>query len=144
MKDFSEWVSGMRHRPTIVDAEEVLKKDYLLKLPDRRYIHMYNSPELSQFRGVQTNLNDFEEKQAKTGAKRTLIQQIGREQGHNTVDITAVADAIGRQAPCSNTMRTWLASTGQRHRGDTTRRYRSSSASTWLREGQTGPESPRR
>ena len=97
MKDYSEWVLGMRHRPTIFDAEEVLKKDYPLKLPDRRYIHMYNSPELSQFRGVQTNLNDFEEKQAKAGAERTLIQQIGREQGHNTVDITAVAETIKRQ-----------------------------------------------
>ena len=87
----------MRHRPTIFDAEEILKKDYPLKLPDRRYIHMYNSPELSQFRGVQTNLNDFEEKQAKAVAEGALIRQIGREQGHNTVDITAVAKAPGRQ-----------------------------------------------
>ena len=40
MKDYSEWVSGMRHRPTIFDAEEVLKKDNPLKLPDRRYSRM--------------------------------------------------------------------------------------------------------
>ena len=46
-------VAGMHKRETFEGAEEIMRKDVKLKLPDRRYIHMWNSPEISQFRGVQ-------------------------------------------------------------------------------------------
>ena len=45
-----------------------MKKDFKLKLPDRRYIHMWNSPEISQFRGVQ-ELMDKQE------ATRGVVEQ---------------------------------------------------------------------
>ena len=152
MKEYSEWVVGMRHRLTIFDTEEVLKTDYPLKLPNRCYIRMYSSPELSQFRGVQTNLNDFEEKQAKAGAERTLIQQIGREQGHNTVDITAVADAIGRQERQMGAMQQHYENLARINRAEAQGRHNETiselerlNVTQRLRETrQTGPESPRR
>ncbi len=46
-------VAGMHKKETFEGAEAVMKKDFKLKLPDRCYIHMWNSPEISQFRGIQ-------------------------------------------------------------------------------------------
>ena len=47
--------------------------------------------------GVQTNINAFEERQATAMAEHAQIQQIGRDQGLNTVDISQVADILSRQ-----------------------------------------------
>ncbi len=52
-RNYEALVAGMHKKETFEGAEEVIKKDFKLKLPDRRYIHMWNSPEISQFRGVQ-------------------------------------------------------------------------------------------
>ena len=52
-RNYESLVAGMRERPTIFDAEDVLKKDYKVRFPDRRAITLWNTPELSQFRGIQ-------------------------------------------------------------------------------------------
>ena len=44
--------------------------------------------------GVQTNINAFEDRQATAVAEQAQINQIGREQGLNTVDISQVADIL--------------------------------------------------
>ena len=115
MKEYLEWMAGLRHRPTIFDAEEVLKRDYPLKLPDRRYIHMWNSPEISEFRGIQTNINDFEEKQAKAAAEDAQMKQIGRDQGMNTVDMSQVADILSRQERGMDAVRQSMADLNAAH-----------------------------
>ena len=51
-RDYESLAAGMRVEPTFASAEAVLKKDYPLKLPDRRWIAMWNTPEISQFRGI--------------------------------------------------------------------------------------------
>ena len=35
-RSYESLVAGMRERPTIFDAEDVLKKDYKVRFPDRR------------------------------------------------------------------------------------------------------------
>ena len=141
MKDYSEWVAGLRHRPTIFDAEEVLKKDYPLKLPDRRYIHMWNSPEISEFRGVQTNINAFEDRQATAVAEHAQIMQIGREQGLNTVDISQVADILSRQERGMSALNQSVADLNTVHaRQEEGRRQEMQSMFERLAVGQAGAE----
>ena len=141
MKEYSEWVAGLRHRPTIFDAEAILKKDYPLKLPDRRYLHMWNSPEISEFRGVQTNINAFEEKQARVEAEQAQIKQIGREQGLNTVDITQVADILSRQERSMTAMQQSMADLGAVHmQQEAGRRQEMQSMFERLAVGQAGAE----
>ena len=48
---YDQLASKMRVEPTFQIAEEVIKKDFKLKLPSRTAIHIWNSPEISQFRG---------------------------------------------------------------------------------------------
>ena len=49
-RSYESLVAGMRKAPSYTSAEEVIAGDFKVKLPDRRYIHMWNSPEISQFR----------------------------------------------------------------------------------------------
>ncbi len=53
-RKYEALVAGMHKKETFEGAEEVIKKDFKLKLPDRRYIHMWNSPEIGQFRGCKS------------------------------------------------------------------------------------------
>ena len=47
--NYQELSSKMRVKPSFASAEEVIKKDYPLKLPNRTSLHIWNSPEISQF-----------------------------------------------------------------------------------------------
>ena len=67
-RNYEALVAGMHRKQTFEGAEEVIRKDFKLKLPDRRYIHIWNSAEISQFRGVQ-ELHDKQE------AARGVVEQ---------------------------------------------------------------------
>ena len=54
MTTYEVLTSKLRVKPTFTSAEEVIRKDFKLKLPSRRYIHLWNTPEISQFRGYKT------------------------------------------------------------------------------------------
>ena len=55
-RSYDALVAGMRKVSTITDAEEVIRTQGKIKLPDRRSITLWNSPELGQFRGVNESL----------------------------------------------------------------------------------------
>jgi hypothetical protein len=55
-RSYDALVAGMRKVSTITDAEEVIRTQGKIKLPDRRSITLWNSPELGQFRGVKSRL----------------------------------------------------------------------------------------
>ena len=61
-RDYSTLLTGMRKAPTITDAEEVIRTQGKIKLPDRRSITLWDSPELAQFRGVNEDSEKAEEK----------------------------------------------------------------------------------
>ena len=61
-RNYESLVAGMRHQPTIFDAEDVLKKDYKVRFPDRRAITLWSTPELSQFRGIHEAHDEMEER----------------------------------------------------------------------------------
>jgi len=77
-RSYEGLVAGMRERPTIFDEEEVLRKDYPLKLPDRRAITMWNTPEISQFRGVQEEMDAEEERLYNAQVEHLEIRREGR------------------------------------------------------------------
>ena len=77
-RNYESLVAGMRERPTIFDAEDVLKKDYKVRFPDRRAITLWNTPEISQFRGVQEAHDEMEERQ-----RNAQLEQIARRQAAN-------------------------------------------------------------
>jgi len=103
-RTYESLVAGMRHRPTIFDAEEVIRRDYPLKLPDRRYISIFNSPEISQFRGVQEGLDDEAERRHNAQAERIEIQQTARQMEVNVPGLEHVASELQRQNQASTAM----------------------------------------
>ncbi len=58
---YGELAAKMREKPTFAVAEDIIKKDYPLKLPSRRFIQLWNTPKISQFRGYQEDLDASEE-----------------------------------------------------------------------------------
>ena len=58
---YEQLAAKMREAPSFASAEEVIKKDYPLKLPSRRSVQLWNTPEISQFRGYQEELDANEE-----------------------------------------------------------------------------------
>ena len=99
-RSYESLVAGMRERPTIFDAEVVLKKDYPLKLPDRRAITLWNTPEISQFRGVQEALDDEEERRNNAQLEQLELHKVARETETSVPDMTFVVDELrrGRQS----------------------------------------------
>ena len=84
---------SMRKRPTLTEAEEVLKKDYPLKLPARTWVHLYNSPEISQFRGLQNEI-DEREKQIHDDA---MAREAIRQSVDSSVDQNVAHEMMARQ-----------------------------------------------
>ena len=70
-----EALMGMRKVPTITDAEELIRNQPKIKLPDRRSIALWNSPELGQFRGVSEDLDATEERQHKARLEQLEIKK---------------------------------------------------------------------
>ena len=61
--NYTEMAAKIRERPTFAVAEKVLQQDYKLKLPNRTFfIILWNTPEISQFRGYQNDLDESEKR----------------------------------------------------------------------------------
>ena len=69
----------MRVKPTFAVAEETIKKDYPLKLPNRTSLHMWNTPEISQFRGYQEEIEATERTKIQHTRERIEIREVARE-----------------------------------------------------------------
>ncbi len=94
----------MHKKETFEGAEEAIKKDFKLKLPDRRYIHMWNSPEISQFRGVQELMDKQEATRGVVEREKAEIRQVAREQDVPTPDMSAVHEALHAQRQQASAM----------------------------------------
>ncbi len=51
--EYETFVEGLSTEPALEIAEAIAKKDFPLKLPSRRWLTIFNSTEVSQFRGIQ-------------------------------------------------------------------------------------------
>ncbi len=78
-----ESLRAMRVVPTITTAEEVIRTQPKIQLPDRRAITLWNSPELSQFRGVSEGMNGEEERRHVAQAAQLDVRQAGQVGYHS-------------------------------------------------------------
>ncbi len=91
-----ESLRAMRVAPTITTAEEVIRTQPKIKLPDRRAITLWNSPELSQFRGVSEGLNEEEERRHVAQAAQLDVRQAARAGGVPQPDIAFMQQAAAQ------------------------------------------------
>ena len=49
--NYEDLVEGLAKEPTFEIAEAIAKKDFPLKLPSRKWLTIYNSADVDQFRG---------------------------------------------------------------------------------------------
>ena len=89
-RSYEALLAGMRPTPTITSAEEVIRTQGKIKLPDRRYITLWNSPELSQFRGVGEDLEKAETRRHDAQVERLEINKAARDNGTAVPDINFV------------------------------------------------------
>ncbi len=78
-RSYEALMAGMRQVPTLTDAEEIIRNQPKIKLPDRRSITLWKSPELGQFRGVSEDLDAEEERRHKAQVEQLEIKKAARE-----------------------------------------------------------------
>ncbi len=64
MPDYSALAAKMRARPSFAVADEVSRKEFPLKLPGGFHLQLLNTPEISQVRGQQKDLDESEKRPA--------------------------------------------------------------------------------
>ena len=104
MTTYETLTSKLRVKPTFTSAEEVIRKDFKLKLPSRRYIHLWNTPEISQFRGYQDLLDETEERKHAATVTRLEIQQTARQTNQPSMDAEIVQEMMQNQKQSSAAM----------------------------------------
>ena len=105
---YEELAGKMRVEPTFAIAEEVIKKDFKLKLPSRTAIHIWNSPEISQFRGYQEELDSTEDRKHNFEREQAEIHQAARGEGVHVPDMNMVGEAIHHQNQSASALRQHL------------------------------------
>ena len=90
-------------------AEDTIKKDYPLKLPSRRFIQLWNTPEISQFRGYQEDLDAAEENREQHTRERIEIRQSARESGGSVPEMEMVHEMLSHQRQQQGAMAEHLA-----------------------------------
>ena len=108
VRDYTELAARMRHAPTFGIAEEVIRKDFPLKLPARTFIQLFSTPEISQFRGYQDDLDEAEKRRAKVRQEKADINT----QAQNAA--AAVLHDMGVVHEMLNQQRQSAAALGQR------------------------------
>ena len=79
MPEYAALAARTREKPTFASAEDVIKKDYPLKLPSRVHIQLWNTPEVSQFRGYQDDLDESEKRRPTVRQEQQDIGIAARE-----------------------------------------------------------------
>ncbi len=114
-RSYEGLVAGMRERPTIFDAEEVLRKDYKVRFPDRRAITLWNTPEISQFRGVQEEMDEEEERRYNAQVEKLEINRAGRENETATPEMDFLASELQRGRQSQDALREAMAGQNAAH-----------------------------
>ena len=104
MTNYEVLSSKLRVKPTFTSAEEVIRKDFKLKLPDRRFIQIYNTPEISQYRGYQQLLDETEERKHVAAVTRLDIQQTARQTNEPSMNAEIVQEMMQNQRQSSAAM----------------------------------------
>ena len=96
--NYAELSAKMREKPTFGVAEEVIKKDFPLKLPRRTFINLWNTPEISQFRGYQDDLDESEKRRSQAQREKQDIGVAARAAGAQVLpDMNIVHEMLSQQ-----------------------------------------------
>jgi hypothetical protein len=104
MTNYEVLSSKLRVKPTFTSAEEVIRKDFKVKLPSRRYIRLWDTPELSQFRGIQSDFDEIEERKHVAAVTRLEIQQTARQTNEPSMNAEIVQEMMQNQRQSSQAM----------------------------------------
>ena len=144
-RDYEALVAGMRHRPTIFDMDEEMKKGFYAKPVDNRWLQMWNSPEIQSFRGIEENMRELEENRQRYALQQEEMKKIGREQGVNTSDLSHVNEALLHQQKQMGVLQQVQATAAENERQAQTARDKELQAhmETLARESRTASENAR-
>ncbi len=95
--DYEALVEGLRKVPTFEIAEAIARKDFPLKLPERKWLTIFNSGEISQFRGIQSDMDATAMNRNKVDAEKNAITRAAHDASVSTPDMTFVHEVVNQQ-----------------------------------------------
>ena len=96
--DYRVLSAKLRVKPTFSSQEEIIQKDYPLKLPNRTFLTLWNTPEVSQFRGFQDDADEREKKQAVIRQEQNDIRTAAQEVGGQVLpDMNIAHEMLNQQ-----------------------------------------------
>ena len=111
--NYENIVEGRAKEPTFEIAEAIYKKDFPLKLPSRKWLTIYNSAEVSQFRGIKEEMDDTAQQRNKVEQYKNAIHRAAEDANVSTPDMSFVNEAVNHQRQ--------MASSFENHMSDLTR-----------------------
>ena len=91
---------GMRHKMTFEDIDYILSHQKTVKLPDRRWLQVWNSFDIQNFRGFNADAGEYE-KSRNENITRTVEIREAEGSGAPTADLEFLSrqqQAMGRMA----------------------------------------------
>ena len=89
-----ETLTGMRTALSWSDIDMDIATQPKVKLPDRRFLNLWNGFDLSQFRAAEEDWRDWEVQKDEVTKRQLETRQVERETGSNTADLGLVAAAL--------------------------------------------------
>ena len=100
-----ETLTGMRTALSWSDIDRDIATQPTIKLPDRRFLNLWNSYDLSQFRSAEEDWKDWEARKDEATKRQLETRQVAREGDTNTVDLGFVAEALSASEQRDRVMR---------------------------------------
>ncbi len=95
--EYETLVEGLRKVPTFEIAEAIARKDFPLKLPERKWLTIFNSSEISQFRGIQSDMDATAMNRNKVDSEKNAINRAAHDANVSTPDMTFVHEVVNQQ-----------------------------------------------
>ena len=93
-RDLETLTSNMRKDLSWPDIDRDIATQPLIKLPDKRFLNLWNGFDLSQFRAAEEDWRDWEVQKDEVTKRQLETRQVARDTSSNTVDLGFVADAL--------------------------------------------------
>ena len=100
-----ETLTGMRTAVSWSDIDRDIATQPTIKLPDRRFLNMWNSYDLSQFRAAEEDWQDWEAQKDEVTKRQLETRAVARDRDTNTVDLGFVAEALSASEQRDRVMR---------------------------------------
>ena len=89
-----ETLTGMRTALSWSDIDRDIATQPTIKLPDRRFLNLWNSYDLSQFRSAEEDWKDWEARKDEAAKRDLETRQVARDTGSGMPDLGFVAEAM--------------------------------------------------